>query len=61
MTAIRITDDTTRAELAETLSYLNQGAKVLSRKGWTGLASAAYALQHERINAVLDDLQAARA
>lgn len=56
MTAIRITDDTTRAELAETLSYLNQGAKVLSRKGWTGLASAAYALQHERINAVLTDL-----
>lgn len=59
MTTIRVTDETTRDDLAETLSYLNQGAKVLRRKGHTGIASAAYTIQHERINAVLGDWLAA--
>ena len=57
-TIVRVSDETTRAELEEALTYLNQGAKVLRRKGYTGIASKAYEAQHARINAVLDDWQA---
>lgn len=56
---VRVTDESTRADIEEALSYLNQGAKVLSRKGYTGIASEAYTVQHARINAVLDDWCAA--
>ncbi len=58
-TVVRITDDTTRADLEETLGHLNDGAKVMRRKGYTGTASDAYRVQHARINAVLDDWCAA--
>lgn len=61
MTAIRITDDTTTAELEEAMRHLNQGAMDLRRKGYTGTRSTAYARQHERINAMLDDWAAAGA
>ncbi len=54
-----ITDDSTRAELEEALTHLNDGAKTLRRKGFTGTRSKAYAVQHARINAVLDDWCAA--
>ena len=52
---VRITDDTTRADLADTLAILNAEAKDMSRRGKVGTLSADYARQHERINAVLED------
>lgn len=55
MTIVRITDDTTRAELAETLALLNADAKVLSRRGKCGTLTEDYALRHRRIDAVLSD------
>ena len=53
-TIVRITDETRRPDLAETLDILNTEAKAMRRKGYTGTASVAYSLQHDRINAVLD-------
>lgn len=53
---IRITDDTTREELAETLALLNADAKAISRRGYVGTASAEYAAKHRQINGVLGDL-----
>jgi hypothetical protein len=58
---IVITDDCSRADLAETLALLNLEAKALSRRGYTGLHSAEYARWHDRINAVLTDWQNASA
>ena len=57
----RITDDTPRASLAATLLRLNAEAKVLSRRGKVGTLSEDYGRQHERINAVLEDYEAAPA
>ena len=54
-------DETTRAELAETIGHLNTAAKALSRRGFVGLMSAEYERAHALIDAVLDDWQAARA
>lgn len=56
-----IGDDTTRAELAETIALLNENAKRIHRRGYVGVASEAYALAHKRINAVLSDWEDARA
>lgn len=56
MTIVVVTDDTTRAELAETLALLNADAKVLSRRGKCGTLTEDYALRHRRIDAVLGDL-----
>ena len=53
---IRVTDETTRAELVECLALLNENAKRIHRRGYCGVASAEYALAHERIDAVLGDL-----
>lgn len=58
---VRVTDDTTPDELAETLSLLNDAAKELSRRGKVGTLSADYERQHARLDAVLDDWLAARA
>lgn len=51
---VRVTDSTTKAEIAETLRLLNDGAKRLHRRGHVGIASEAYACQHRRLNSVLD-------
>ena len=62
MTAVvRVTDETTREDLAETLRLLNDSAKALSRRGKVGTLSADYERQHARLDAVLDDWLAARA
>lgn len=57
---VKVDDNTTRAELAETLDILNFEAKRLSRQGFTVTRGAAYAKQHDRINAVLGDLLRAK-
>jgi hypothetical protein len=58
MDTIVIRDDVTRDDLIEALTHLNATAKVLRRKGYTGWASAAYARQHGRIDALLTELEA---
>lgn len=55
---VLITDDTTHADLILALGYLNDTAKAVRRKGYTGTASAAYARQHARIDALLTELEA---
>jgi hypothetical protein len=39
-----VTDETTRAELAETITLLNDNAKRIHRRGYIGTASEAYVL-----------------
>ena len=56
-----ITDDTTRAELAETLALLCADAKALSRRGKIGTLTPEYARCHERLDAVLEDYERADA
>ena len=51
--SIRVTDDTTADELAETLQLLCDNAKRIHRRGHIGTASADYTRAHERIDAVL--------
>lgn len=53
---VRITDETTRHDLAETLALLNAEAKTISRRGKIGTLTADYKSWHERIDAVLTDL-----
>jgi len=53
---IVITDDCSRADLLDALHYLNDTAKDMRRKGYTGTASDAYARQHARIDALLTEL-----
>lgn len=53
---IRVDDGTTRESLIEALGYLNDTAKAIRRKGYTGTASDAYARQHARIDALLAEL-----
>jgi hypothetical protein len=53
---ILVTDDTSRADLILALHYLNDTAKDIRRRGYTGTASDAYARQHARIDALLDEL-----
>jgi hypothetical protein len=53
--SIRVTDDTTPAELAETLSLLNDNAKRIHRRGYIGTHSPDYDRAHGRIDAVLDE------
>lgn len=50
----------TRDDLIEALCHLNNTAKAIRRKGYTGTASDAYARQHARINTLLDELDDAR-
>lgn len=57
---VRVTDETTPEELAETLALLNAEAKALTRRGFIGTRSPEYAAWHARINAVLGDWLAAR-
>ena len=54
-----ITDATPREDLIEALGHLNNTAKDMRRKGYTGTASAAYTRQHARIDALLTELEAA--
>lgn len=54
---VTITDDTTREDLIETLRLLNNNAKRIHRRGYIGTASDAYGLAHERIDAVLAELE----
>lgn len=56
MDVILVNDATTRDELIEALGWLNTTAKAMRRKGYTGTASEAYARQHARIDALLDEL-----
>lgn len=58
---VRVTEDTTKAELAETLALLNGEAMRISRRGEVGIRSKAYTIQHERINAVFEDWERAKA
>lgn len=53
---IVVSDDSTRQDIIEALGYLNDTAKMLRRQGYIGTAGTSYARQHERINALLDDL-----
>ena len=53
---IVVNDDTTRADLILALGYLNDTAKNIRRKGYTGTTSDAYARQHARIDALLTEL-----
>ena len=53
---IVVNDDTTRADLILALGYLNDTAKNIRRKGYTGTASEAYTRQHARIDSLLDEL-----
>jgi len=57
-TVVRVTDEDTRADLAETIGILNAEAMRLSRQGFTVTRGAEYARAHERIDAVLDELLA---
>lgn len=61
MTTILVTDDTTRAELADTLAILCAEAKAVRRRGLTGVRSENYAAWHRRIDAVLRDWEKAKA
>lgn len=54
---ILVNDATTRAELIEALGWLNDAAKTMRRKGYTGTASDAYARQHARIDSLLAELE----
>lgn len=54
MTVVRVTDDTTRDELAETLRLLNDAAKRVPHV--RGVCSpSSWDVQHARIDAVLDE------
>jgi hypothetical protein len=53
---IVVNDDTTRADLILALGYLNDTAKAIRRKGYTGTASAEYTRIHARIDALLAEL-----
>lgn len=53
---IVVNDDTTRADLILALGYLNDTAKNIRRKGYTGTASAEYTRIHARIDALLAEL-----
>jgi hypothetical protein len=59
VTIVRVTEDTTREELAETLALLNADAKAMSRRGKSAMLRPEYERAHKRINAVLTDYLAA--
>lgn len=54
---VTITDDTTREDLLITLGLLNDNAKRIHRRGYSGTSSEDYKLAHGRINAVLGDIE----
>lgn len=58
---IRVTDDTTEAELLTSISLLNTEAKRLSRQGKSAMLTPAYRANHERINALITELELKRA
>jgi hypothetical protein len=58
---VKITDETTRADLADTLAILNAEAMRISRRGKVGTLSDDYRLRHEYINSVLSDWEQAPA
>jgi hypothetical protein len=56
-TTVQADDDVTRADIILALGYLNDTAKDIRRKGYTGTASAAYTRQHARIDDMLTTLE----
>lgn len=58
---IRVTDDTTEAELLVSIALLNAEAKRLSRQGKSAMLTPAYGANHERINALVTELELKRA
>lgn len=60
MTTLRVTDDTTAADLAEALAHLNAAAKAISRRGKSAMLRPEYAAAHARIDALVTDWEAAR-
>lgn len=52
-TYVHATPDATRADLAESLRYLNERAKGFSRRGPQGWLHPDYAQCHRNINALL--------
>lgn len=57
---IRVTDDTTEAELLTSINLLNAEAKRISRCGQSAMLTTAYAANHARIDALLAELEAKR-
>ena len=54
---VRITDDTTRADLIECIGNLNKPAAAITRRGRAfQLFDPEYAKHHARINAILTEL-----
>ena len=53
-TIIRTRDNTAGPDLGITLDILNFEAQAIRRTRYAGTSSAAYELQHDQINAVLD-------
>lgn len=58
---IRVTDETTEAEILVSIDLLNLEAKRISRQGKSAMLTPAYKANHERINALLCELELKRA
>lgn len=56
---LRVTDSTTRTELAKLIVKANAEAKVISRRGKSAMLRPEYARVHARINALVTDWQRA--
>lgn len=54
---VLITDETTLADLHETLRLLTDGAEAISRQGKAAMLSERYDVQHARIDAILDEIR----
>lgn len=52
-----VTDDSTKADIAEAIGWTNGTAKHIRRKGFTGTASAEYTRIHGLIDSLLTDWQ----
>ena len=61
MAVVRVTDETTRAELAATIALLCEDAKALSRRGKAWDGDPEWARLHEILGAVLEDWERAPA
>lgn len=58
---VLITDDTTRADIAEALEHANKRAKAMSRRGRTGTRHPDYDVIHDMLNNLLCDYEEAPA
>lgn len=57
MTALRITDDTTRTDLLEAITNLSYSAARIPHVVGNATLRTPWDRQHERINALLDELE----